>query len=364
VRGSEGVQLSYSGLDQSEACWVRRLANGLGTSVSVIFLTLENSYSLAGIGLAPNFTRRSTHLLCPEHKGAKFEKATEWCIPVVGMTWLEEMAKSGVVPAVTSRTPAEISYHSPANALSTPAPLTKGKGKERERAGGNGMIDFTNGWSTASQYSDRLTLRPPDAPRGASVSSPDEPSQAFDPPAPIPPALSDRASEDSDDGSFGPPGALLGGGPAPVPPPLSPSTPPPSSSRSVSHFQGSDDGVDCLQFGSNRLRSSADMADSFQDEGSESRTSEVLHAFMPGVVPAGSGLPASSVFRAGSAPTSSSAKAVQDEDTRGLQEEIANLLGKRTTDMGEGPLRPGKRSRPLAKTRVRYQTSRFGWLEC
>jgi hypothetical protein len=112
------------------------------------------------------------------------------------------------------------------------------------------------------------------------------------------------------------------------------------------------------------LRSSADMADSFKDEGSESRTSEVLRAFMPDVVPVGSGLPASSVFRTGSAPTPPSAKAVQDEDTRALQEEIANLLGKRTTDMEEGPLRPGKRSRPLAKTRVRCPISRIGWLEC
>jgi DNA replication regulator DPB11 len=148
VRGSEGVQLSYSGLDQSEACWVRRLANGLGTFTPDIVLVLENSHSLAGIGLAPNFTRRSTHLLCPEHKGAKFEKATEWCIPVVGMTWLEEMAKTGMVPAVTTHllgSPVEISYHSPASVLSSPAPLTKGKGKERERAGGSGMVDITNG---------------------------------------------------------------------------------------------------------------------------------------------------------------------------------------------------------------------------
>jgi hypothetical protein len=39
-------------------------------------------------------------LLCPSACGAKYDKAKEWNIPVVGMAWLEDMAKEGRVPDV------------------------------------------------------------------------------------------------------------------------------------------------------------------------------------------------------------------------------------------------------------------------
>jgi DNA replication regulator DPB11 len=52
------------------------------------------------MNLAPGFSRRSTHLLCPSMVGAKFEKAREWGIPVVSLKWLEEVARSGMIPAV------------------------------------------------------------------------------------------------------------------------------------------------------------------------------------------------------------------------------------------------------------------------
>ncbi|KAG2742167.1 hypothetical protein P692DRAFT_20669328, partial [Suillus brevipes Sb2] len=32
--------------------------------------------------------------------GAKYDKAKEWNIPVVGMAWLEDMAKEGKVPDI------------------------------------------------------------------------------------------------------------------------------------------------------------------------------------------------------------------------------------------------------------------------
>lgn len=54
-----------------------------------------------GINLEPNFSRRSTHLLCPSGTGAKFDKAREWGIPVINMAWLAEMATSGTVPLVS-----------------------------------------------------------------------------------------------------------------------------------------------------------------------------------------------------------------------------------------------------------------------
>lgn len=79
---TEQIILSLSGLDQSELCWTKRLLRALG------------------ITLAQTFSRRSTHLLCPSACGAKYDKAKEWNIPVVGMAWLEDMAKEGKVPDI------------------------------------------------------------------------------------------------------------------------------------------------------------------------------------------------------------------------------------------------------------------------
>ncbi|KAF8834783.1 hypothetical protein BDN67DRAFT_959642 [Paxillus ammoniavirescens] len=82
IPGAEAIHLSLSGLDQSELCWIRRLSRALGVT------------------LAPTFSRRSTHLLCPSGTGAKFDKALEWQIPVVSVAWLEDMAREGTIPAV------------------------------------------------------------------------------------------------------------------------------------------------------------------------------------------------------------------------------------------------------------------------
>ncbi|KAG2064023.1 hypothetical protein BDR04DRAFT_1110728 [Suillus decipiens] len=83
IPDTEKIVLSLSGLDQSELCWTKRLLRALG------------------ITLAQIFSRRSTHLLCPSACGAKYDKAKEWNIPVVGMAWLEDMATEGKVPNVS-----------------------------------------------------------------------------------------------------------------------------------------------------------------------------------------------------------------------------------------------------------------------
>ncbi|KAG1736323.1 hypothetical protein EDB19DRAFT_1721537 [Suillus lakei] len=83
IPNAEQIVLSLSGLDQSELCWTKRLLRALG------------------ITLAQIFSRRSTHLLCPSACGAKYDKAKEWNIPVVGMAWLEDMATEGKVPDVS-----------------------------------------------------------------------------------------------------------------------------------------------------------------------------------------------------------------------------------------------------------------------
>ena len=53
-----------------------------------------------GITLAPVFTRRSTHLLCPSGPDQKFNKAHEWDIPVVSLSWLSAVMTSGLIPPV------------------------------------------------------------------------------------------------------------------------------------------------------------------------------------------------------------------------------------------------------------------------
>ncbi|KAL1739454.1 hypothetical protein HDZ31DRAFT_2667, partial [Schizophyllum fasciatum] len=76
--------LSFSGLDEAEACWIRRLLKAVG------------------ITHAPTFTRRTTHLLCPSRTGKKFEKAPEWGIQVVDMEWLRVIAREGRIPGIAS----------------------------------------------------------------------------------------------------------------------------------------------------------------------------------------------------------------------------------------------------------------------
>jgi hypothetical protein len=83
ITDTEQIILSLSGLDQSELCWTKRLLRALG------------------ITLAQIFSRRSTHLLCPSGCGAKYDKAKEWNIPVVGMAWLEDMATEGKIPDIS-----------------------------------------------------------------------------------------------------------------------------------------------------------------------------------------------------------------------------------------------------------------------
>ncbi|KAI0084130.1 hypothetical protein BDY19DRAFT_973992 [Irpex rosettiformis] len=74
------LTVSISGLEEAEACWVRRLLRALGAN------------------FAPSFSRRTTHLLCPSKTGAKHDKALEWNIPIVDMDWLVCLAGTGQVP--------------------------------------------------------------------------------------------------------------------------------------------------------------------------------------------------------------------------------------------------------------------------
>ncbi|KAH7884859.1 hypothetical protein F5I97DRAFT_1892879 [Phlebopus sp. FC_14] len=119
IPSAEQIVLSVSGLDQSELCWIRRLLRALG------------------ITLAPTFSRRSTHLLCPSGTGAKYDKALEWRIPVVSMGWLEDMAREGSVPDVGQYLVGEFGTFQVAESIGDgtlfrEVPMNKGKGKAKE----------------------------------------------------------------------------------------------------------------------------------------------------------------------------------------------------------------------------------------
>ncbi|KAF9223241.1 hypothetical protein BS17DRAFT_833222 [Gyrodon lividus] len=136
ISGAENIHLSLSGLDQSELCWIRRLLRALGVT------------------LAPTFSRRSTHLLCPCGTGAKFDKALEWRIPVVSVAWLEDMAREGTIPAVDgylvngSRAGAIVDgdggyVHAHPGSVAE-VRRDKGKGKDKEKEADYQMADITN----------------------------------------------------------------------------------------------------------------------------------------------------------------------------------------------------------------------------
>ncbi|KAF9230965.1 hypothetical protein BU15DRAFT_91011 [Melanogaster broomeanus] len=155
VPEAENIHLSLSGLDQSELCWIRRLLRALGVT------------------LAPAFSPRSTHLLCPSGTGAKFDKALEWQIPVVSTAWLEDMARVGVIPAVDkycvggSRT-AMIVDDDGGNVR-----RDKGKGKEKEVD--HQMADITNSHSSSQPMFGNAGLLQDTAPRDRAPSVLDVP---------------------------------------------------------------------------------------------------------------------------------------------------------------------------------------------
>ena len=47
---------------------------------------------------APTFNRATTHLLCPSAAGAKYARARVWGTPVVDMSWLSHITKTGALP--------------------------------------------------------------------------------------------------------------------------------------------------------------------------------------------------------------------------------------------------------------------------
>ncbi|KAH9933592.1 uncharacterized protein BXZ73DRAFT_89727 [Epithele typhae] len=138
VSGADALLLSFSGLDHAEAFWVKRLLRALG------------------IALAPNFSRRSTHLLCPSGVGAKADKAREWGTPIVDVAWLAVIARTGEIPLAPPSCmpdaeeldlqvqPVEPFVPQHTQPASTPPLRVDTKGKGKEKATEAMMVDITN----------------------------------------------------------------------------------------------------------------------------------------------------------------------------------------------------------------------------
>ncbi|TFK73235.1 hypothetical protein BDN72DRAFT_956649 [Pluteus cervinus] len=110
VSDTEFINMSFSGFEDSEACWLTRLLRALG------------------INHAKAFSRRSTHLLCPSGVGLKFTTAKEWGIPVVNTDWLAAIATSGSVPPIGPYVVGG-AHGRPSNQSPKPNVDAKGKGR-------------------------------------------------------------------------------------------------------------------------------------------------------------------------------------------------------------------------------------------
>ncbi|OJT01769.1 DNA topoisomerase 2-binding protein 1 [Trametes pubescens] len=323
ISGTEDMVVSYSGLDQSEACWIRRLLRALG------------------IPHAPNFSRRTTHLLCPSGEGAKAEKAREWGTPIIDMLWLAEMARTGQIP-LTAPIPGPASVAgegvvqrgedldlqvvdytgAPEVMMATQQPRTasdrKGKGKEKEKASREAsMVDITN--------EDR-------APKSQSLSY-------YDPP---PPGSHAPPAEEGE--SFGLPAMLLGANSPPSTPRRPSKTPPPPPAPEEEEAAAPP-----------RTQASADPP---ATPGPPIIPSRVFDDRVPSSE-------SPSPMRIPGARTPSTPARVGKQATRVLQRSISTLLGKRSADAVEeveeredeakkakGPNVPlGKRARPLNRSR-------------
>ena len=93
------------------------------------------------ISIAPNFSRHSTHLLCPSAVGAKYDKALEWNVPVVDTDWLITIATTGIVPSPD--TPVQKRNHVKGfgGRQRTSTPVDQPKSRNAR----NSPVDVTNG---------------------------------------------------------------------------------------------------------------------------------------------------------------------------------------------------------------------------
>ncbi|THH08112.1 hypothetical protein EW146_g9100 [Bondarzewia mesenterica] len=287
VAGAEAVTMSPSGLDVAEDMWVKRLSRALG------------------ITHAPTFSRASTHLLCPSAKGAKFEKAREWGTPIVVGRWLDEAARTGIIPPI-------FDY------LIVDAPIDlKGKGRAKEDIG---MMDITN---DSQAYLPNIA--------GQTISKPASQSRlTLGAASPLP--LPVQPQDDPEAISFGRPKLLLAGCPDAADLTMASSPPPsrsPSAPRSRSYSptvpsSTADSGVLPRPILHPNLNSNTDRClVPTQKQPEEERVPSSS-------TPSPMKLPSVLGMR-GNGPAQMQMGGVSSEAARALQESLTTLLGKRTS---------------------------------
>ncbi|KAJ7236947.1 hypothetical protein C8J57DRAFT_1728118 [Mycena rebaudengoi] len=325
IDGAEHVTLSFSGLEVSEACWVKRILKALG------------------ITLAPTFSRHTTHLLCPSGSGAKFAKAREWGVPVVGMGWLGAMVRGegdgvpGVEDYLVSAAPdAGVDAGVEADAKKT---SSKGKGKQKAE---DTMGDITNSFDSQesqnhAQESAAFFLPPPPRPRTAPIASFGQPDVSLGGSARHGP-VSASASMSAPPATPSPPNRQRGSTHTPAGTPLQ-FVVRPVPTQSSSHGSGVRRAVTMGAVPGSRDRSRTHSR--IPAAGSHSRIPTGSHSRSRDSIPPSSarGPPSSMRIPSSSSPSplrrgvSVSPAKIPDERTKALQESITSLLGKRGSAM-------------------------------
>ncbi|KAF9459055.1 hypothetical protein BDZ94DRAFT_1300839 [Collybia nuda] len=308
ILGADDIHLSFSGFEQSEACWIKRLIRALG------------------INLAPFFSRRSTHLLCPSGTGDKFTKACEWNIPVVTMEWLNVMARNGTIPVVTEHLVTGSTFkvpqrHHTANdemdvdPNAKVNPVDKGKGKAREE-------DFEQLGTFGGTFAKSLN--------GGDFFFPSQPTQAS------PQQMSTKEL------SFGQPTALLARPPQPQRSHSSTSTP--SRSKSTT--------IDPLTRQNSVALPTASLSRS--DPGREPTQQEIERERKQTRIPSSKSPSPMKIPRSLTRMLSASPTKLPKE-TKALQDNITSLLGKRLPSENDPLISApaGKRARPQRKPQSR-----------
>ncbi|CCM04659.1 uncharacterized protein FIBRA_06843 [Fibroporia radiculosa] len=109
-----------------------------------------DSLDFGGANVAPNVSLRSTHLLCPSGTGPKVKKARGWGIPVVDMSWLADIIRTGSIPPVQTHDgiPASPELERRGTVGVDPIKVDRikvdRKGKGKEEAGELSETDSTN----------------------------------------------------------------------------------------------------------------------------------------------------------------------------------------------------------------------------
>ncbi|KAG9117283.1 hypothetical protein FRC07_007382 [Ceratobasidium sp. 392] len=83
VSGTENIKLHWTGLNNEQESAAKRLVKTLGITVTETFAK-----------------RVTTHLICESKDGIKHQKALQWGIPVVDISWLYSIARDGRIPEV------------------------------------------------------------------------------------------------------------------------------------------------------------------------------------------------------------------------------------------------------------------------